>query len=96
MAISPQIRAKERLHPNDETALLEIYLSLNADERRHLFISSKTVADNFGISHRTLQRWIEEGYILAIRAGRKYQIYLPTVEDYIAACSDEFISTYSP
>jgi excisionase family DNA binding protein len=75
------------LHPTHERELLDIYLSLAPDERKRLFASTAVIASNFEVSQRTLQRWIEEGSILAIRVGGKYQVYLPAVERYIAKCN---------
>jgi excisionase family DNA binding protein len=73
---------------NDEPELVDLYLSVHEDERRLLFDSTATISSNYGIAQRTLQRWIEEGSILAIRTGGKYQIYLPSVKRYIADCSN--------
>jgi excisionase family DNA binding protein len=80
------------LHPQNERELLDFYLSLASDERKLQFAPTAEAANNFGISQRTLQRWIEEGSILAIRAGGKYQVYLPAVERYIAGCSHDLVS----
>jgi excisionase family DNA binding protein len=76
-------------HPRNERELLGLYLSLAPEGRRLLFASTAAVAANFGISQRTLQRWITDGSILAIQVGRKYQVYLPAVEKFIANCNDE-------
>ena len=74
-------------HQRNERELLDLYLSITPDERKLLFASTATAAGNFGISQRTLQRWIEEDSIFAIRAGGKYQVYLPAIEQFIANCS---------
>jgi len=71
---------------------LDFYLSLVPGKRKHLFVTTATAAASFGISQRTLQRWIEAGSILSIRVGRKYQVYIPSVEQLIAKCSGVYIA----
>lgn len=92
MAISRIALLKNGSHPKNEHELLDFYLSLTPDEQKLLFNSTAAAAGNFGISQRTLQRWIEEGSILAIRSGAKYQVYIPAVERYIAGCCGDSIS----
>jgi|WetSurMetagenome_2_1015567.scaffolds.fasta_scaffold400216_1 excisionase family DNA binding protein len=77
-----------RSHPKNEHELLNIYLSVTPEERQHLFVSTSTAASKLGISQRTVELWIEHGNLLAIRAGRNYQIYLPDVHRYVAKCSN--------
>jgi excisionase family DNA binding protein len=74
---------------NSKKELVDVYFSYSPDQRKRLFASTAATSNVYGISQRTLQRWIEEGVIVAIRIGEKYQIYLPAMERYIAECSDD-------
>ncbi|MBN1570483.1 MAG: hypothetical protein JXA73_21750 [Acidobacteria bacterium] len=63
--------------------LLDKYLSLIPSRRRNLFAPTTFTAERFGIPQRTLQGWIEAGVVLALRFGRNYKVYVPSVEEYL-------------
>ncbi len=72
------------LHPKNTQELQNLYLSLEPDQRKLLFASTALAADILGIRRRTLQLWIKKRFALAIRTGKKYQVYLPAVKRYIS------------
>jgi excisionase family DNA binding protein len=82
-----RIHVPNAVRPKDEHELLNLFLSSNPEERKALLDSTAGASERFGRSQRTLQLWIEHGYVLAIRIGRNYQIYLPDVEQYLHSCN---------
>ncbi len=63
--------------------LLSLYLEAAEEQRRKLFADTAHTAEIFGVSQRTIQNWIECGWIRAIKIGKKHQVYLNSVMDYI-------------
>jgi hypothetical protein len=90
------MRLHDGTHPKDERELLSLFLSATPDERRFLFAPTAKAASDFRLSQRTLQLWIEQGCVLAIRNGRNYQVYLPDVERYIVNCNNETVPQQGP
>ncbi|HJQ71282.1 MAG TPA: hypothetical protein VKA70_20055 [Blastocatellia bacterium] len=68
--------------PTDEE-LLRMYLNLPKKERSELFADTARAADLTDLSQRTIQLWIESGAIRAIPIGKKYQVYLESLGDYL-------------
>lgn len=64
--------------------LLPLYFEMPEEERRKLFADTARTAEIFGVSQRTIQFWIESGWIRAITIGKKYQVYLNSVKEYIS------------
>ncbi|MBS1807266.1 MAG: helix-turn-helix domain-containing protein [Acidobacteria bacterium] len=63
--------------------LLPFYLEKTAEQRNKLFADTARTAEIFGVSQRTIQNWIELGWIQAIKIGKKHQVYLNSVTEYI-------------
>lgn len=57
-----------------EEDLLEQYLSFPRKVREERFISTARAAELAGLSVRTIQFWIEIGFVQAITIGRKYRV----------------------
>ena len=68
--------------PTDEE-LLRLYLKLPKKERSQFFADTARAAELTDLSQRTIQFWIESGAIRAIPIGKKYQIYLESLSDYL-------------
>ena len=68
--------------PTDEE-LLKMYLKLPKKERSELFADTARAAELTNLSQRTIQLWIETGAIRAIPIGKKYQVYLESLGDYL-------------
>jgi excisionase family DNA binding protein len=63
--------------------LLPLYLETSEEKRRKLFADTARTAEIFGVSQRTIQNGIEMGWIQAVKIGKKYQVYLHSVTEYI-------------
>lgn len=74
--------AKVKSGPTDEE-LLKMYLNLPGKERRDLFADTARAAELTDLSQRTIQLWIETGAIRAVPIGKKYQVYLESLRDYL-------------
>ena len=66
-----------------ERNLVDHYLELDPVERRRTFLSTREAARNIGVAQRTLQNWINEGKIDALRVGGRYVVPLARVEAFI-------------
>jgi excisionase family DNA binding protein len=75
---------------SSDTALLNLFLTLDKTERRKHFACTLRASEIVGVSRRTIQLWIEMGQIQAVRVSKKYQVHLPSLEEYLnesmAAC----------
>lgn len=69
-----------------EEELLNIFLSLHPAQRRTEFADTARTADIAGLSRRTIQGWIDTGLVLAVRVGKKYQVWLPSLRFYLRGC----------
>jgi excisionase family DNA binding protein len=70
-----------------EKERLTHYFALSSSERSRLYAPTASTAQQFGISRRTLQAWIEAGFVQALRIGRNYRVYVPSVEVYLRGCN---------
>jgi excisionase family DNA binding protein len=68
--------------------LLSLYLSLPLEKRKQKFANTSEAARMVGLSQRTIQLWIEVGFIAAIKIGRKYQVSLESLRDYLKSRVD--------
>ena len=68
---------------SEEDQLLDLYLSLPVRERDQRFVCTKCAAESTGLSVRTIQFWIECGYVQAIFIGRKYRVDLDSLREYL-------------
>jgi excisionase family DNA binding protein len=64
--------------------LLISFLSLTREQREVKFADTAHVAQMTGLTQRTIQFWIEIGAIQAVPIGRKYQISLESLQEYLA------------
>jgi hypothetical protein len=90
--IEKQAAQKKRSQPSmkstNESFMLHTFLALSSHDRARLFATTAVMSRKTGLSQRTLQSWIEVGLIVAIRIGRNYQIYIPSVQSYLNECND--------
>jgi len=70
-------------HTFDSEKLLELYLALPVRKRHEEFAGTAQVAEMTCLSQRTIQFWIETGAIQAICVGKKYQVYLSSLREYL-------------
>jgi len=66
-----------------EEDLLNLYLGLPEGKRKQKFANTSEAARMVGLSQRTIQMWIEGGFIAAIKIGRKYQVSLDSLRAYL-------------
>ncbi len=71
----------------EQEKLLAIYCSLPALERADRFISTARVAKRYGVPQRTVQHWIDYGWIVAVKVGRKYKVDLHSVNEHLRHCT---------
>lgn len=67
---------------------MSLYLSLAGEKRRQKFANTSEAARLVGLSRRTIQMWIEGGLIAAVKIGRKYQVSLDSLRDYLKSRAD--------
>jgi len=64
-------------------SLVDHYLRLDPVERRRTFLSTRDAARSIGVAQRTLQNWIMEGKIDAVRVGGRYMVLAESLEQFI-------------
>jgi excisionase family DNA binding protein len=69
--------------------LTELYLRLDPIERRRLFRTTRDAAREIGVAQRTLQTWIAEGKLAAVRVGGRYLVHTPSLESVVRHAIDE-------
>lgn len=74
--------------PQSDEELLKRYLSLSPEQREGEFADTSRVAEITGLSQRTVVNWIREGRIRALRIGKKYQVVLATLHEYLQKAED--------
>ena len=62
-----------------EVDLLAYYLSLLPSKRNELFLDTASAAERVGVSQRTIQSWIDAGFIQAVPIGRKFRVYVESL-----------------
>jgi excisionase family DNA binding protein len=77
------IDAAQRNKETLQEDLLRLYLEMPKEQRHERFACTARVARITGLSQRTVQLWIESGAIRAVNIGRKYQVDLDTLKDYL-------------
>ena len=70
-------------NPMDDDQLLDFYLSLSKQQREHKFIDTTCAAEITGLSKRTIQFWIDCGFVRALNIGRKYRIDRDSLREYL-------------
>ena len=73
--------------PNN--GLIELYLRLDPVERRRVFLTTRDAARDIGVAQRTLQTWISEGRLAAVRVGGRYLVHAPSLESFVRHAVDE-------
>ncbi len=68
---------------DSERELINIWLSTSREERKQKFAGTARAAEIAGVSQRTVQFWIDSGYLASLRIGKKYQIYLPSLIEHL-------------
>lgn len=68
--------------------LLSLYLSLPEEKRKQKFAGTSEAARLVGLSQRTIQMWIEVGFVAAVKIGRKYQVSLDSLKAYLLSRAD--------
>ena len=69
--------------------LVRQYLRLTADERRRVFLSTREAASLVGLAQRTVQSWIVEGKLEAIRLGGRYLVHSDSLARLVRAANEE-------
>lgn len=59
--------------------LLATFLSMPKPERHLRFIDTREAAGHAGVSRRTVQRWIDEGKVDAVRTGHRLWVDLTSL-----------------
>jgi excisionase family DNA binding protein len=73
------------------TQLLELYLSTPSNQRDKKFVSTSRAAELAGVCNRTIQIWIDQGDLSAIRVGRNYKVSLDSLREYMLGINDESV-----
>jgi hypothetical protein len=73
-AVKPELSDEE---------LLRLYLSLSPKERAEQFVTTARAAKKSGLSPRTILNWIELRAIRAVPVGRKYFVYVNSLEEHL-------------
>ena len=77
--------------PGDEM-LLKYFLSLPDQEREKKFAPSSSACRIVGRSPRTIQRWIEAGFIRAVYIVGRYQVELASLKEFVQRQSQEHVT----
>ena len=80
---------EQRADTNNNRGLIELYLRLDLVERRQTFLSTRDAANEIGVAQRTLQTWIAEGKLAAVRVGGRYLVHAPSLESAVRHAIDE-------
>jgi excisionase family DNA binding protein len=66
-----------------QQTLVDYYLRLDPAERRRTFVNTREAAAWIGVAQRTLQNWINEGKIEAVRVGGRYMVLCASLEQFL-------------
>ena len=69
--------------------LVRNYLRLTPDERRRLFLTTRQAARLVGTAQRTVQSWINEGKLEAIRLGGRYLVHSASLARLVRSATEE-------
>jgi excisionase family DNA binding protein len=67
--------------------LLLLYRKLSATERATHFRSTRSIAQTYSVPKRTVQRWVIQGRVAAVRIGGKYQVHVHSFDEYLRSCT---------
>lgn len=79
---------EERQTQDLDWALYQSYLSATGEERGENFADTARAAEITGLSRRTILMWIETGKLVAIRIGKKHQVSLKSLNEYLTSLSE--------
>jgi excisionase family DNA binding protein len=65
------------------------YLRLSQEERRRLFLTTRQAADLLGTAQRTVQSWIMEGKLDAIRLGGRYLVHAESLARLVRIANED-------
>lgn len=65
--------------------LLGQFLTQPKSLREERFIRTSRAADLTGLSIRTIQLWVESGYVRSFRIGKRYRIDKHSLMEYLSA-----------
>lgn len=86
---------QNRADPFSNEELLKTYLALPKDERHKRFADTARAAEMAGVSRRTIQFWIEIGAVRALSIGKRYEVDLDSLTQYLlrACCKEEHLES---
>jgi len=64
----------DRSEYKTDEQLLDLYLALPQKERDLRFVNTARAAEICGMAQRTVQCWIEMGFVRAIPIGKRYRV----------------------
>jgi hypothetical protein len=77
---------------SNEEMLLKYFLTLPDLERESKFAPPSTACKLVGRSPRTIQRWIEAGFIRAVYIVGRYQVEIASLKEFVQRESHEHIT----
>ena len=85
----PTVRAIPRFVRGNAQDLVKLYMNSNIRERKRVFVKTSCIAKQVGLSIRTIQAWIEADEIEAVRIGRNYYVYRPSLDHYLLTRNED-------
>ncbi|MGH9765421.1 MAG: hypothetical protein ACREDR_17210 [Blastocatellia bacterium] len=82
-AADPVGRGKGSLEGCTDEELLDFYLGLPERDRDRVFVSTARAAEFVGVAQRTIQQWVEFGFVRAVPIGRKYKVTVDSLKGYL-------------
>jgi excisionase family DNA binding protein len=79
-----------RTHIINTTALeelLALYRKLPATERAAQFQSTRNISKTYSVPKRTVQRWVNEGWVAAVRIGGRHLVHVPSFDEFLHSCT---------
>jgi excisionase family DNA binding protein len=67
--------------------LLLFYRRLPAAERPAHFQCTRSIAETYSVPKRTVQRWVIEGRVAAMRIGGRYLVHVESFDEFLRACT---------
>jgi hypothetical protein len=81
--LAPHLNTTREIEPE---SLLRFYRTLSVQQRASYFSDTGSIAKQHGVQRRTVQRWVDKGWVLAVRISKKYLVYLPSLDSYLSRC----------
>ena len=63
--------------------LLDEWISMSREERKRRYADTARAAQIAQVSRRTIQNWVHAGEITSRRIGKKYHVYLKSLEAHL-------------